>query len=72
LRLNKHRCFAIAGRPLEGKTRLAQTELLNRPFVIARRGRPKAALVSVKDLARPQALERAGTSRRPRIRRSFP
>ena len=24
LRLNKHRCFVITGRPLEGKTRLAQ------------------------------------------------
>jgi hypothetical protein len=31
---------------------LAQAELLNRRFVIARRGKPKAALVSVKDLAR--------------------
>jgi prevent-host-death family protein len=38
---------------------LAQAELLDRRFVIARRGRPKAALVSVKDLARLEALERA-------------
>ena len=37
---------------------LAQAELLDRRFVIARRGKPKAALVSVKDLARLEALER--------------
>ena len=29
---------------------LAQAELLDRRFVIARRGKPKAALVSIKDL----------------------
>jgi len=41
---------------------LAQAELLDRRFIIARRGKPKAALVSVKDLARLEALERAATS----------
>lgn len=41
---------------------LAQAELLDRRFLIARRGKPKAALVSVKDLARLEALERAGAS----------
>ena len=41
---------------------LAQAELLDRRFVIARRGKPKAALVSVKDLARLEALERAVVS----------
>ena len=41
---------------------LAQTELLDRRFVIARRGKPKAALVSVKDLARLEALEQAAGS----------
>jgi prevent-host-death family protein len=41
---------------------LAQAELLDRRFVIARRGKPKAALVSVKDLARLESLERAGAS----------
>jgi prevent-host-death family protein len=37
---------------------LAQVELLGRRYVIARRGRPKAALVSIEDLARLEALER--------------
>lgn len=41
---------------------LAQAELLDRRFVIARRGKPKAALVSIKDLARLEALERAAAS----------
>jgi prevent-host-death family protein len=36
---------------------LAQVELLGRRYVIARRGRPKAALVSIEDLARLEALE---------------
>ena len=36
--------------------------LLDRRFVIARRGQPKAALVSVKDLARLESLERAGAA----------
>jgi prevent-host-death family protein len=36
---------------------LAQVELLQRRYVIARRGRPKAVLVSVEDLARLEALE---------------
>lgn len=44
---------------------LAQAELLGRRFVIARRGKPKAALVSVKDLARLEALERAVASASP-------
>jgi prevent-host-death family protein len=44
---------------------LAQAELLDRRFVIARRGKPKAALVSVKDLARLEALERAVASSSP-------
>jgi prevent-host-death family protein len=44
---------------------LAQAELLDHRFVIARRGKPKAALVSVKDLARLEALERAGASSSP-------
>ena len=44
---------------------LAQAELLDHRFVIARRGKPKAALVSVKDLARLEALERAGASSYP-------
>jgi prevent-host-death family protein len=39
---------------------LAQVELLGRRYVIARRGRPKAALVSVEDLARLEALEGGG------------
>lgn len=39
---------------------LAQVELLGRRYVIARRGRPKAALVSVEDLARLEAMDRAG------------
>lgn len=41
---------------------LAQADLLDRRFVIARRGKPKAALVSIKDLARLEALERAAAS----------
>lgn len=41
---------------------LAQTELLERRFVIARRGKPKAALVSIEDLARLEALEQAANS----------
>lgn len=44
---------------------LAQAELLDHRFVIARRGKPKAALVSVRDLARLEALERAGASSSP-------
>ena len=44
---------------------LAQAELLDRRFIIARRGKPKAALVSVKDLARLEALERAVASASP-------
>jgi len=44
---------------------LAQAELRDRRFVIARRGKPKAALVSVKDLARLEALERAVASSSP-------
>ena len=40
---------------------LAQVELLGRRYVIARRGRPKAALVSVEDLARLEAMDRVGT-----------
>ncbi|MGQ9490434.1 MAG: type II toxin-antitoxin system Phd/YefM family antitoxin [Anaerolineae bacterium] len=43
---------------------LAQAELLNRRFVIARRGKPKAALISIKDLARLEALERTNTAPR--------
>ncbi len=38
---------------------LAQVELLQRRFVIARRGRPKAVLISVDDLARLEALAAA-------------
>lgn len=41
---------------------LAQAELLNRRFVIARRGKPKAALISINDLARLEALDRAGAT----------
>lgn len=41
---------------------LAQTELLERRFVIARRGKPKAALDSIEDLARLEALEQAANS----------
>jgi len=41
---------------------LAQVELLQRRFVIARRGRPKAVLISVDDLARLEALAQAATS----------
>ncbi len=41
---------------------MAQTELLHRRFIIARRGRPKAALISVQDLARLEALEQAAGS----------
>jgi prevent-host-death family protein len=37
---------------------LAQTALLERRFVIARRGKPKAALVSIKDLKRLEELDR--------------
>ena len=47
---------------------LAQADLLDHRFVIARRGKPKAALVSVRDLARLEALERAGASVFPRSR----
>lgn len=43
---------------------LAQVELLGRRYVIARRGRPKAALVSVEDLARLEAMEGAGPAPR--------
>jgi prevent-host-death family protein len=39
---------------------IAQTELQDRRFIIARRGRAKAALISMKDLARLEALDRAG------------
>jgi len=41
---------------------LAQVELLRCRFVIARRGRPKAVLVSVDDLARLEASDQAATS----------
>jgi len=41
---------------------LAQVELLGRRYVIARRGRPKAALVSVEDLARLEAMEGSGSA----------
>ena len=41
---------------------LAQVELLGRRYVIARRGRPKAALVSIEDLARLEALEGGGAA----------
>ena len=41
---------------------LAQVELLQRRFVIARRGRPKAVLISVDDLARLEALAQAATA----------
>ena len=41
---------------------LAQVELLGRRYIIARRGRPKAALVSIEDLARLEALEGGGTA----------
>ena len=41
---------------------LAQVELLRCRFVIARRGRPKAVLVSVDDLARLEALDQAAAS----------
>jgi prevent-host-death family protein len=41
---------------------LAQVELLGRRYVIARRGRPKAALVSIEDLARLEALEGGGSA----------
>jgi prevent-host-death family protein len=41
---------------------LAHAELLDRRFIIARRGKPKAALVSVKDLARLESLEQADAS----------
>jgi prevent-host-death family protein len=44
---------------------LAQVELLQRRFVIARRGRPKAVLISVDDLARLEALAQAGASAAP-------
>ncbi len=44
---------------------LAQAELLDRRFVIARHGKPKAALVSVKDLARLEALESAAAASSP-------
>lgn len=44
---------------------LAQAELLNRRFVIARRGKPKAALISINDLARLEALDRAGATSAP-------
>jgi len=40
---------------------MAQTELLDRRFIIARRGKPKAALVSVKDLKRLENLDRGIT-----------
>jgi prevent-host-death family protein len=43
---------------------LAQVELLGRRYVIARRGRPKAALVSIEDLARLEAMEGAGSAPR--------
>jgi prevent-host-death family protein len=43
---------------------LAQVELLGRRYVIARRGRPKAALVSVEDLARLEAMEGSGSAPR--------
>ena len=51
---------------------LAQAELLDHRFVIARRGKPKAALVSVRDLARLEALERAGVLSSPRSRPGDP
>jgi len=44
---------------------LAQAELLDRRFIIARHGKPKAALVSVKDLARLEALESAAAGSSP-------
>ena len=44
---------------------LAKVELLQRRYVIARCGRPKAVLVSVEDWARLEALEQ-GTPHRPR------
>jgi prevent-host-death family protein len=40
---------------------MAQTELLDRRFIIARRGKPKAALVSVRDLKRLENLDRGIT-----------
>lgn len=39
---------------------LAQAELLNRRFIIAHRGKPRAALISVTDLARLETLEQDG------------
>jgi prevent-host-death family protein len=44
---------------------LAQVELLRRRYIIARRGRPKAVLVSVEDLARLEALEQGAAPSRP-------
>ncbi len=41
---------------------LAQVELLQRRFVIARRGRPKAVLISVDDLARLETLAQTATA----------
>ncbi len=41
---------------------LAQVELLNCRFVIVRRGRPKAVLVSMEDLARLEALDQAAAA----------
>lgn len=41
---------------------LAQVELLQRRFVIARRGRPKAVLISIDDLARLETLAQAATA----------
>ncbi len=38
---------------------LSQVDLLHRRFIIARRGRPKAALISIDDLDRLEAIERA-------------
>jgi len=43
---------------------LAQVELLRRRFVIARRGRPKAVLISMEDLARLETLEQEITPSR--------
>lgn len=41
---------------------LAQVELLHRRFVIARRGKPKAVLISMQDLARLETLEQGAAA----------
>jgi prevent-host-death family protein len=56
------RTVTVAEARSEFSMLLAQVELLNQRVVIARRGRPKAVLVSIDDLARLEALDQSADS----------